>query len=282
MYDTPLASGQSEGNMRLERQSWPIIVGGCHRSGTSLLRRVLNAHPRIFCGPEIKFFRDFQGQYLGDPIRHARFFRSAQAISPREELLEVFGQAYISLLERAAARAGKLRWADKNPENVLNLREWELLLKGRWLFVQAVRHPLDTLASIKETRFPFVIPAELEARIDFYRQYTKAGLEFGEQNPDRYVLVRYEELARSPQQTLERLMAWAGESFEPVQLCFNSVPQQTGLEDPKVGRTTQIHTDSIGRWRNQLSREDATLIWERTQELWSRIERADVDPFHVE
>ena len=30
----------------------PIIVGGCFRSGTSLVRRLLNAHSRIFCGPD--------------------------------------------------------------------------------------------------------------------------------------------------------------------------------------------------------------------------------------
>ena len=43
----------------MSRNTWPIIVGGCHRSGTSLVRRLLNAHSRIYCGPEVKFFRDF-------------------------------------------------------------------------------------------------------------------------------------------------------------------------------------------------------------------------------
>jgi hypothetical protein len=47
--------------------TWPIIIGGCHRSGTSLLRRILNARSRIHCGPEIKFLRDFHGDYYGDP-----------------------------------------------------------------------------------------------------------------------------------------------------------------------------------------------------------------------
>ncbi len=35
-----------------ERSKWPIVVGGCLRSGTSLVRRLLDSHTRIHCGPE--------------------------------------------------------------------------------------------------------------------------------------------------------------------------------------------------------------------------------------
>ncbi|MBI3997802.1 MAG: sulfotransferase [Armatimonadetes bacterium] len=54
----------------VSRKSWPIIIGGCPRSGTSLVRRILNAHSRIYSGPEVKFFRDFSGDYPNDPLRH--------------------------------------------------------------------------------------------------------------------------------------------------------------------------------------------------------------------
>ncbi len=29
-----------------------VFVGGCPRSGTTLMKRMLDAHPDIFCGPE--------------------------------------------------------------------------------------------------------------------------------------------------------------------------------------------------------------------------------------
>src|SRR5438105_15007030 len=109
------------------RNDWPIIIGGCHRSGTSLVRRILNAHSRIFCGPEVKFFRDFFGAYKDDPIRHLRFFNTARTILSGDELLQIFGGAFVSMHERAAAVAGKPRWADKNPENVLSLELWQRL-----------------------------------------------------------------------------------------------------------------------------------------------------------
>jgi len=35
----------------------PIVLGGCGRSGTTLLRMMLDSHRRICCGPESSLFR---------------------------------------------------------------------------------------------------------------------------------------------------------------------------------------------------------------------------------
>lgn len=254
------------------RRAWPLIVGGCHRSGTSLTRRILNAHSRIHCGPEIKFFRDFYADYFDDPLRHLRFLSSARAIVPEDDLLEVAGRAFVSLHERAAARAGKPRWADKNPENVLYLEPWQRLLGERWLMIHLVRHPLDTLASMKEARFPLTIPAELDERIAFYRRYTAAGLAFGERQPDRYYRLRYEDLVTSPEAVVGELMGWIGEALEPDQLAFNGAAHESGLEDPKVARTSEVHADSVGRWSTLLSPDEARQVWDSTRDLWAAID----------
>lgn len=60
----------------------PIVVGGCYRSGTSLVRRLLDSHPCIHCGPEVKFFRDFYADYIDveDPISHLRFMVTARTL----------------------------------------------------------------------------------------------------------------------------------------------------------------------------------------------------------
>lgn len=253
----------------MSRSTWPIIVGGCHRSGTSLMRRILNAHARICCGPEVKFFRDFYDDYPQDAVRHLRFMGSARAILPEEDRLEILGRAFIRLHQRAAAYAGKPRWADKNPENVLYLQQWQQLLGKSWLMVHVVRNPLDTLASIKEAKFPFSIPLELDGRIAFYQQYTQAGLEFGRAHPDRYYRLLYEQLVDSPEATLRDLMHWLGEEFQQGQLAFNQFPQQKGLEDPKVAATDGVHADSLGRWPEVLSREEAQTVWQETRDIWS-------------
>jgi Sulfotransferase family len=262
----------------VSRDSWPIIVGGCPRSGTSLLRRVLDSHSRIHCGPEVKFFRDFYGDYLEDPLGHLRFATSARSLLAEPELFQVLGRAFVTVHERAASRAGKPRWADKNPENVLYLDEWRRLLSERWVFVHVVRNPLDTLASMKERSFPLSIPRSLEERISFYRRYLQAGLAFAEVNPSVYFRIQYERLVAAPEIELRRLMQWLGESFEPVQLDFNSVAHASGLEDPKVAATSRIHSQSSGRWRRELSFEEAQTIWNRTNDLWKMIDPEDLHP----
>jgi hypothetical protein len=252
----------------------PIVVGGCYRSGTSLVRRLLDSHPRIHCGPEVKFFRDFYGDYLDveDPIAHLRFMTTARSLISEEDLLGILGSAFVEIHKHAAWEAGKSRWADKAPENIVFLEEWERLLGYEWIFLHVARNPLDTLASIEEAEFPRSIPAGLDERIDLYMQYNLAGLEYAEKNPSRYVRVLYEDLVSDPEATVRELMASLGESFDPEQLAINSSPHQPGLGDPKAAVTSAIHRDSIGRWHEMLSAEKAKTIMQRTAPIWPRLD----------
>jgi hypothetical protein len=255
----------------VEASRWPIVVGGCHRSGTSLTRRILDAHPRIHCGPEVPFFRDFYGDYREDALEHLRFSTTVRSMLPEDELLDVLGHAFVEVHERAARSAGKARWADKAPENVLYLRQWQSLLGDDWYLVHVVRNPLDTVASM-EGRFPLTLPPDLEGRISFYRRYTEAGLAFGDRHLSRYRLFVYEALCESPDSAIRELMTSLGEERDPRQLRFNESGHATGLEDPKVSGTTTVHADSIGRWRSVLTQAGAETVWDRTRDLWARID----------
>jgi hypothetical protein len=223
----------------------------------------------------VKFFRDFFDDYFDDPLRHLRFFGSARSLLDEDDLFAIAGRAFIDVHEQAASRAGKPRWADKNPENVLYTDAWHRLLGDEWLFVHVVRNPLDTVASVAEAHFPLSVPAGLEARIDLYLAYTQAGLQFGSEHPERYQCVVYEELTADPGRVVTDLMRHLGEDSEPVQLAFNDVAHQPGLEDPKIAHTHAVHGASVNRWQSVLGYEDAMRVWISAAPLWSRI-----DPGH--
>lgn len=220
----------------------------------------------------MKFFRDVYGDFLDDPLRRYRFARTARDILPDDEVLEVLGQAFMAIHERAARRAGKLRWADKAPENVIYIDQWDKLLGESWLLVHVVRNPLDTLSSMRDANFERIFPPELDQRIAFYRQYTEAGLTFETRHPDRYHRLVYEELVEAPEAVLDRLMTWLGEALEPGQLAFNAGPHQPGLEDPRVDETTRVHGESVARWRDNFTPGEAASVWAATSDLWERID----------
>jgi hypothetical protein len=262
--------------------TFPIIVGGCHRSGTSLVRRILNAHSSIYCGPEIKFFKDWHGDYINDPIRHGRFIQSARSILPEEELFALLGKAFVELHVRAAQINNKRRWADKNPENVLYLHQWDQLLGNEWYFVQIVRNPLDTLASMAEANFRYAIPSGLEAQIDFYRRYSQSGTDYYEAHPERSYRIIYERLVQFPEEEIGRFMQWLGEKAEPQQLNFNSIAHQTGLEDPKIQKTQKIHSDQVGRWKKDFVSHEVQMILDKTLALWSKMDSENFYPLPPE
>lgn len=260
-----------------DRRDWPVVVGGCHRSGTSLVRRILDAHPRIHCGPELPFFRDFHGDYRDDPLSHLRFARAVRSVVPEDEALDVLGGAFVELHERAARLAGKDRWADKAPENVLHLDGWQRLLGDGWIFVHVVRSPLDCIASMRG-RFPLTLPDSMEGLVAWYRHYVEAGLAFCERQPARSAAVVYEHLCAAPEDSVGRLMEELGERADPRQLHFNSVPHQAGLEDPAVATTDRVHAASVGRWRDVLGEDEAAVAWAATRDLWERIDPAGGEP----
>lgn len=236
---------------------YPIIIGGFYRSGTSLLRRLLDAHSNIHCGPEVKFFKDLYSDYLSDELAHVRFFSTMRTLGLSEaEILDIFGKAFVDSHQLAASKVGKVRWADKNPENVLYLDQWCSLLGGEFFFIHVVRHPLDAIDSLIEVGFKKAVPSGFEEKIELYQTFLQKGLSFAETHADSSVLVRYEDMVKDPRTTLTRLLNRVGEEFEATMLeGYNSEKRQKGIEDPKVAHTGSIHGRSVGRWRSGLRDE---------------------------
>lgn len=240
----------------------PIIVGGFYRSGTTLLRRILDAHSAIHCGPEVKFFRDFYGDYVDDPLAHLRFFSTVRDYRMKEaELLQLFGKAFVDFHAFAARSAGKRRWADKNPENAIYTAEWSSLLPDGFLFVHLVRNPLDVLASLKETPFRLTVPRLTEERIAQYVHFRQSGDHYRSREPTRSLEVSYEALVQHPETTLRNLFDFLGEQFEgEVMRAFASDQRVAGLEDPKIKRADSIHSSSVGRWKADLDEDEIALV----------------------
>jgi protein-tyrosine sulfotransferase len=102
-----------------------IVVLGVPRSGTTLVRRLLNAHPRIACPPETNLLsaaarflaeQRFAGGLSVGVIPGLDFAGFSEA-----EVLERFREFLFSFWREIARRAGKARWAEKTAVDVFHL-----------------------------------------------------------------------------------------------------------------------------------------------------------------
>ncbi len=250
----------------------PIIIGGFYRSGTSLVRRILDSHSDIHCPSEIKFFKDFYGDYPADPLAHVRFFSTVKNVGLSEsEILNESLKFFVKLHELAAKKKGKRRWADKNPDNLLYLDHWMQALK-EMQFVFVVRNPLDVMASLLEVKFEKTIPEAFEEKIEIYSQFLLRGIDFFEKNKDLAFVLKYENLVQNTDDELQKLFSFLGERFEPkVKADFASSERGSGIEDPKVGNRKNIHTDSIDRWKRDLTSKQVDLTIKRITPLMKRV-----------
>ena len=93
----------------------PIVLGGCGRSGTTLLRMMLDSHRRICCGPESSLFRRraVDTRWLAD--RFGFGHDEVRAIYDAAASRPAFIEGFAGLCMHKAVKA---RWAEKTPRNI--------------------------------------------------------------------------------------------------------------------------------------------------------------------
>ena len=93
----------------------PIFIVGCQRSGTTMLRLMLDSHSQISCGPETRFLEDLERIVGPDWKRLSQFGYS------QEEWLKRIRAFFEGIQSDYARSRGKTRWADKSPRYALHI-----------------------------------------------------------------------------------------------------------------------------------------------------------------
>lgn len=169
-----------------------------------------------------------------------------------------FGAVARAFLDWAAEAEGKPRWGEKTPHHTLLFRQ----VLTAWPDAQVVlieRDPRDVALSWKQARFGgnHVLPFARS-----WVRYADAAEAIRRMLPENRVMsLCYEELVTRPEASLERLMPFLGETYEPDQLAFHQRRQVWNTDSRNAARLrTPISAESIGRWRSELSRHEVRLI----------------------
>jgi hypothetical protein len=242
-----------------------IVVLGVPRTGTTLLRRLLNGHPDICCPGETFLLtaaaRFLRPDYVSEGIEYGVLGGLAAAGIPREQALAALRGLVEDCFRRIASRAGKTRWASKTAIDAFYLAEIESLMAGRARFVCIVRHGLDTAQSLVELcaanetyirELHDYVVRERRPLLAFARLWadlTASLLDFADRQAGAAILIRYEDLVEAQAATLDRLAAFLG--LEQGSLDARSLGEDapSGLGDWKTYGKPGIDRGSVGRWK---------------------------------
>lgn len=222
----------------------PIFVIGQFRSGTTLVRYLLDSHSRIACPPESDFLAELQSV-----VEEPRSLVGLESLGFDKEHVRLRLRAFSSyFFESYAQSRGKARWADKSPLYVdhVDFLHW---LYPEAQFVLLHRFPLDQIHShsrggtfAHEPLQPYVRPDE-DLRIAGARYWSEKAnqlLEFEAKHPAETIRIRYEDLCERPEEVLQSLFRFLDEPWEPGVLKLDEFDHDHGREAGTVAASKSI------------------------------------------
>ena len=254
----------------------PLIVLGVGRSGTTLLRVMLNRSSEIAI-PYESFFvtplaqrhgrRPKLDDFVDDLGRFYQLYEwgiGPEEVRPRLREGMTTGEAIAAVFDVYAEHEGKPRWGDKTPLYMQHLPLLEALFPDAF-WVHLVRDGRDAALSFLELPEGFAgktwaqprTAAQFAAR---WRMEIRSARRLGAHVGGRYLELRYEELVAEPERELRRVCEHASLTWEPGMLDHDVAPEVSAM--PEHRNLARPPTPGLRDWRNQMSREDAVAFEE--------------------
>jgi hypothetical protein len=276
----------------------PIYIVGTERSGSNLLRLLLDAHSGIVVPhpPHVMhFFAPIEKCYgdLGDRARlrvlvedvlelvRAHIYAwevplEVEAITDAARPRDLLG-VMAAIYDQARARSGKRRWGNKSTFMVHHV-ERALARDPGARFVWLVRDPRDVALSSRTSVFSTCHP------FNTGRLWTlQQGEAMAQQKrvPDSIHLLRYEELLDRPEDALRALCRFLGEDYEPAMLRYfegAEAKKSAALSESWRNTANPIQQSNHGRWRQALTDDDVRMVEASAAPLMRRLGYEPVTP----
>ena len=262
----------------------PIFIVGANRSGTTLLRLMLNAHSRIAVPEEIVYFKsvsaglpieDWQSTDLSpsdyeafvDEVLDANptLLRELDRATVKTALLKPapydLRRPYAGLLAAWARAQGKPRWGEKTPGNLFFVDVLlEMFPDAR--FIHLVRDPRAGVASMQRVDF---FPNSVFFNAMSRAKHHRVARRMASLVPaDQWTTVRYEDLVSDAPRELETLCRFIGEPFETQMLRFHrsssTYMKAEAASSFNAAATRPVTTAMTEKWKDQLSARDTAII----------------------
>jgi hypothetical protein len=256
-----------------------LFIVGCARSGTTLVHRIVDAHPHITITPEMHWItRQFQSpnalvipEVVSGLTRHKRF---AQFGIPREEFEGLLGPGeaipYPTFLGRLFGLYGRINdkplVGNKTPAYVRSIPTFHALWPEA-RFVHIIRDGRDVCLSVlnwkKAERTAGRYASWEEDPVSttalwWERKVRKAREDGASLGPGLYHETLYEDLVDDPERECERLCGFLGVPYDDAMIRFAEGKTRTDL--PNARKTPKKAwlpiTSGLRKWRTEMPAKD--------------------------
>lgn len=234
----------------------PIFVLGSMRSGSTMLRLILDSHENIAIGAETGFMGAVAAAKTIPGWRNGKDWYTR--LGWTEDELDIrLREFYAGMFQRYAGSQGARRWGDKTPFHTSHANHMAKVFPDA-VFVGIVRHPGAVAASLgKKFHYAFddAVSYWTATNLDLIRAAARLG--------SRFVLVRYEDLVVEGEPVIRELVDWLGESWSPAMLEHDRVQRDKGTPRAADGSTSTrdpIDPRRAASWSRGLRPEDRETL----------------------
>lgn len=222
----------------------PIIIGGCGRSGTTLLAAILSSHPQIYSYTHETMA--FCPEAWGDPLNRNVPFKLENLFEPLSEYPPTSKQ---------------VRFMEKTPKNTIVYERIADSFDGEVKILNLVRDGRDVVLS----KYPGK-EDEQYVTADFWKTEMKYGMEC-----DSFTwikTIRYEDLILNFNETLLEICDFCNLEFSESLLNYTDFTKYKYSGAWSHGKVLMPHSNSIGKWKNNLDHPE--------------VEKLNLDPDSIE
>ena len=292
-------------NLNKNKPRFPVFLVGIPRSGTTLMRLLLNNHPRISIPGETGILLQLYNS-PGNPISFTNLLR----FSPTSRAADALGSYVVEAYERLplilkpkthrgvinwlfsayAKSQGKEFWGEKTPRHVDYVRDIiELFPEGTVLYM--VRDPRAVVASYiryknaaRRSPADVFISDTVEEAVSKYKRFMQSSISLDDITAARDIhFINYEELVFHPENVLRDVceamlrIEYRGKMLEYPSKAHTHLYSITSRKDGellewKLDNVRGVDPSLANRWKKELSEREICYINEHLREYleWNR------------
>lgn len=255
----------------------PLFLLGSQRSGTTMLRLMLNNHPNLAIPHESVFItvffqklakygdlsnRDNARRLLADVAQHYMVKRGKLIVDPEAILshqIKTYRDLIAAIFQTHANSLGKPRWGDKTPSYTPDID----IIRGIFpeaKIIHLVRDGRDVVLSHKSIEWA---SGNLLKLILDWQWKTTIAHKVGAVLGDDFLEVRYEDLVRDPEGILRQICHFIDEPYDQKMLSYSeNAKDLVPTESLKWHRNSIQPPDpsQVNMWKRQLSKSERIIF----------------------